>query len=684
VLVLVAGCADEASWPARSGTVARRDGTPVAGALLRVAGQTVTAGADGSFTLDGVAPGATMAQVEVAGERTYAVPVWLGDTVDVIVPTAPRSGVVDVFIGGDTVFGRRFEDGDSDGIPGDGLIDPLDVTPGVKRALSLVKPLYDQADVVIVNLETAVTDRGSIHARKPFTLRSEPAILEAIVGEGIDAVTLGNNHVYDFTEEGMSRMIELVDEAGLGRTGAGRDFDEAKEPLIIEKNGVKMAFISATTIDGRPEKVTAPDGSIELTPDQPPYYTAERPEENGGQIKGGALGLSIANVEEALREARDEQSDVEILVIHGGTEYVDYANPFVGMVARHAIDLGVDLVVCHHPHVIQPVEIYKGVPILYSIGNLVFDGDFVETMPGLIVEARFSSAGLDEAAVRVVWLEDYVPRPLVGPDAVQILKRLQAISASAGTAVDIAPDGSTARLTGMPGTRLTDSIDVAAPLIAGRSAPIPIDTPRYVLGAEGATVDFGRNLLVNSSFQDNSADDNLKPVMGWDFVGRGKLVQDGALRIERSKASAVPSTVRSTGRVPVVPGEHLTLTGRWRGSNEAGTALAAVALYLDRDRDAEPLGTYETRLDARWEWTPFTVSLRVPPGVHYAQVELAHLPPATGDGAVEFDDVALVRWSGAGAPPPPDANYVALQAAGETATARIRLADRPEVVLVTP
>src|SRR4029079_12277933 len=117
------------------------------------------------------------------------------------------------------------------------------------------------------------------------------------------------------------------------------------------------------------------------------------------------------------------------LIMHGGTQYSRDESPFLRRMAHVAIDMGVNLVVGHHPHVVQGIEVYRGAPIVFSVGNLAFDQTFPETFPALVVEARVKK-GSGEAAVRPLYLTDFVPRPVAGEDAVRLLRDVAARSAA--------------------------------------------------------------------------------------------------------------------------------------------------------------------------------------------------------------------------------------------------------------
>jgi hypothetical protein len=358
--------------------------------------------------------------------------------------------------------------------------------------------------------------------------------------------------------------------------------------------------------------------------------------------------------------------------------------------ARHAIDGGAHLVVGHHPHVIQPIEVYRGVPIVYSVGNLAFDQTFPETFPAIVVEARLERGRAAEVAVRPIYLEGFTPRALAGDDAVRVLRDLAARSAPLGALLDI--DAAAARATvraamPAPAERV---VEVSAPLLHGatrRSLPVRVvDGAEFVVRVDappGVSIDLARPLLP-TGLDDGGADDVPGP-LGWTIVGAEKSLaphHDGGaeVRLRRSRASAEDSTVRSSGRLQIAPGARLTLAGRFRRDVDAGEAIARLVLFADREVGAEPVAIAEAR-GASDDWRAFSVDLVAPPAARYVQVQLVHAPPTRGrEGVAAFAGVELLEWSGAfgtGDVPFSPATHLALQGAGGEASATVRLSTLP-------
>jgi hypothetical protein len=239
----------------------------------------------------------------------------------------------------------------------------LDRIPGreVERGgdpLAGVATILDEADIAVANLECVVATGGE-PVEKPYNFRAHPRCLP-LLARHLDAVSLANNHTGDFGKAALVEMIERLERAGLPYFGAGRDQREAHTPLILERAGVRVALL----------------GYDEFKP---------RAFEAGPSSPGVAWSVDeqvVADITAASRVA-----DVVIPFLHMGYEYESEPNDRQRALARLMIDAGADAVVGGHPHVTQGADVYKGRPIVYSLGNFVFD-DFEDVDEGLEEAAR--------------------------------------------------------------------------------------------------------------------------------------------------------------------------------------------------------------------------------------------------------------------------------------------------------
>ena len=220
------------------------------------------------------------------------------------------------------------------------------------------QPLFEGVDLVVMNLEGTFTDVG-VPLDKMYQFATAPELAIGLLDVPAWGVSLSNNHATDYGLIGLERTLDTLDQHGIARFGAGRSEAEARGAVV-------------TSVDGGPSIGFLGYSDIGET-----IFAA-----------GPSGGVSRASVEaithdvRALRAAEGGQPELDFVVVtlHMGTEYTHQVTARQQELARAAIDAGADLVVGHHPHVLQPVEAYRAPNgreglILYSLGNFVFDLD---------------------------------------------------------------------------------------------------------------------------------------------------------------------------------------------------------------------------------------------------------------------------------------------------------------------
>lgn len=208
-----------------------------------------------------------------------------------------------------------------------------------------IAPSLDQADVRVANLECVIASRGKA-LDKPWTFKAHPRVLP-LLKRHVDVVSVANNHSGDFGKAAFAEMLTRLQQAGLPYFGGGRNLREAHRPVIIEREGLKIALL----------------GYDEFFP---------RVFEASDALPGVAWSED-EQVAHDIAQAR-LQADIVIPFMHWGQEHEPRANDRQRQLARLMIDAGADAVVGAHPHIVQDTEVYKGKPIIYSLGNFVFDG----------------------------------------------------------------------------------------------------------------------------------------------------------------------------------------------------------------------------------------------------------------------------------------------------------------------
>jgi Bacterial capsule synthesis protein PGA_cap len=201
-------------------------------------------------------------------------------------------------------------------------------------------------DLTVGNLECVVSRLGSPIPGKPFTFEADPIGFGRLVDAGFDVVSLANNHSGDFGKDAFADMLHYLPFFGISPVGGGMNVVEAHAPVFKAVRSTTVGFLAYCEIDPQDFAATATTpGHAWLDPD--------------------AMRADIA--------AARPHCDFLIVFMHWGTEYVTAETGHQRDMAHLAIDSGADLVVGCHPHVIQPSETYRGKPIVYSLGNFVFD-----------------------------------------------------------------------------------------------------------------------------------------------------------------------------------------------------------------------------------------------------------------------------------------------------------------------
>ena len=227
---------------------------------------------------------------------------------------------------------------------------------GIEGVLSkdILKIMTD-SDLMVVNSEFTVSNRGSALRGKQYTFRAKPERLPIYNEMGVDLVTLANNHVYDYGEDAFLDMLKAFDKYKIPRVGAGKNIEEAKKPFYFIINGYKIAIVNAT----RAEKYIMTPGATKTS---------------GGVFRC----YDPTDMINLIKSLKDE-ADYVIPVIHFGREDSHELEIEQVSSAKKYIDAGASMVVGHHAHTLQGVEIYKDKPIIYNLGNFLFNDLKVDT-----------------------------------------------------------------------------------------------------------------------------------------------------------------------------------------------------------------------------------------------------------------------------------------------------------------
>ncbi len=247
----------------------------------------------------------------------------------------------------------------------------LTAMPGDSAARGLealsedIRALFASCDVVFANLECTLPGNTSVPT-EPLVLSTEEQI-RSLKDAGVNIVTLGNNHAFDCLDEGFHKVSGILADIGIPWCGAGANLEEAARPVIIEKNGVSVAFLGVVGKSSGPHRFA--DESV-----------------------GGVAPIDVEHICQSITQIK-EKVDHVIISPHWGMERFRIPSGEQIVQAKAFIDAGASMILGHHPHVLQGVEIYNGAPIAYSLGNFLAnnvywkDGDQLEW-------SRFERTGL--------------------------------------------------------------------------------------------------------------------------------------------------------------------------------------------------------------------------------------------------------------------------------------------------
>lgn len=229
----------------------------------------------------------------------------------------------------------------------------------------LVRPVLDEADLRFVNCMRTYSTRGMQHELAP-QVRQPVAMADIFTHGRFDAVTLANNHSYDSGPDAMLDTRALLESRGIQVTGAGKDLAQAREPAIVERNGIQVAYLGYCSV-GRPESA-AGRGKPGIATLRVKTAYETRGAHEPVRILTEPNAADLAQLLEDIRRAR-ERADIVVLAFHSGVIRAPrIVADYQVSVAHAAIDAGADVVVGHAPHIPKAVEVYKGKAIFYSLG----------------------------------------------------------------------------------------------------------------------------------------------------------------------------------------------------------------------------------------------------------------------------------------------------------------------------
>ncbi|MGD0591788.1 MAG: CapA family protein [Bacteroidota bacterium] len=250
-------------------------------------------------------------------------------------------------------------------------------------------------DLMMVNLENAVT-QSTDSMEKEFVFKMKPEYLSQLCGAGISIVNCANNHTADFGVEGILETIQQLDSAGIRHTGIGRNLLEARKPVVLHVNGIRIGFLGY-----------GGEGTFIASRTQP-----------------GTTSRSQWLILEDIKRLRP-RVDFIVINIHWGEELETRPDSNQIILAHRMIEGGADLIVGHHPHVLQGIERYRGKIIAYSLGNFVFGGNSRSAnSETAVLKVRFAKDTMEVQAVPVS-VRNWQPAPADSSAVYRVLQCLK-------------------------------------------------------------------------------------------------------------------------------------------------------------------------------------------------------------------------------------------------------------------
>ncbi|MBN2159080.1 MAG: CapA family protein [Spirochaetes bacterium] len=215
---------------------------------------------------------------------------------------------------------------------------------GIDYPFKKIKNDLLRYDYVIGNMEAPITSRGLPYTDKAYTFRVHPSSARCLRDLKLDAVSLSNNHLMDYGKEGMEDTIAYLNHLNIRHAGGGKNVIDARRPVLLRRGDVTICMLSYC--------------------DRPPndYYASS--------VRPGIARLSLDDIKEDIAIWKQTYTIV-IISLHWGIEQTHDPQPYQKALAREIINAGADAIIGHHPHWPQAIEMYRGRPVVYSLGNFI-------------------------------------------------------------------------------------------------------------------------------------------------------------------------------------------------------------------------------------------------------------------------------------------------------------------------
>jgi poly-gamma-glutamate capsule biosynthesis protein CapA/YwtB (metallophosphatase superfamily) len=315
-------------------------------------------------------------------------------------------------------------------------------------AFAHVKDTLAQADLLFGHLEGPLAEPSADPARpdiphKPGWRHSGARMASALRNAGYMGVSCASN--VSHPAAAAVRSVAVLDEVGIKHCGVGSTLAEARRPVILERGGVRIGFLSYTSVFWPSDHAAGAEAPGCATIKAYAAYQANyRALEMPGAEPVTKTYCDAAELDAMRDDVRRLRGEVDLIILscHWGVSSKDEPVEYQREIARAAIDAGADMVFGHHPHVVQAAEIYRGKPIFYSLGNFVFDWVVMRNrhLDGIALRCTLSGKAITAIEILPARRDadnDIRFEAVAGPAGQEIMQRFEQLSAKLGTTLTL-------------------------------------------------------------------------------------------------------------------------------------------------------------------------------------------------------------------------------------------------------
>ncbi|MDP8202470.1 MAG: CapA family protein [Candidatus Tenebribacter burtonii] len=576
-------------------------------------------------------------------------------TCQISVDTGPSTFPLTLNFVGDIMLARGYENVG-------GIIPMQGVEAIFEPTLSI---LGNNADITVANLECPLTTHNVHHPTKTIYFKGAPENAAGLAYSGIDIVCLANNHTSDYMLEGMQETQNTLEQYGIRYSGAGVDSYEAYEPLFYSKKGMNLAFLRSSDRTGQ--------------------YNNYQPYLQAGFNKFGFAYMTPYYIMEQINAVQDN-ADLIIVETHSGSEYsispganYDFIDVFAGWdekdfaededytpridiphmwdieIRHHMIDSGADLVICHHPHVIQGVEIYNGKLIAHSLGDFAFDLTYFETFPSMVLNASIEEDGFNAFSIKPVFIDDFIPQIATGDLGKHILNYIKMKSKELNTYLSVDNIEIKANIILDTLNMLVENEQYTENLVFSYTGEeyvsqiihLPqwgnISSVDIISPEENYEFQVGRELIWFGNFEDEGASIwNVNSDNEW--LDESEFYEgERSLCIHQNSANGYNIITNLENRMKRRSEGNYSVHGFVKTENCEG-AMIQVRFYNNRT-GVTLLGqdNFEP-INGDTDWTYYHSEIDVPVNTNYFDIVANNDPPISGDSYAWFDNIGLIEW----------------------------------------